>query len=38
VFKKVKDKFDKPKTVIKKEEQMIPHSTDIDWEDRLKSL
>ena len=37
-FKKIKDKFDKPKTVIKKEEPMIPHSTDIDWEDRLKNL
>ena len=37
-FKKIKDKFDKPKTVIKKEEQMIPFSTDINWEDRLKNL
>ena len=37
-FKKIKDKFDKPKTIIKKEEPMIPYSTDIDWEDRLKNL
>ena len=37
-FKKIKHKFDKPKTVIKKDEPMIPHSTDIDWEDRLSNL
>ena len=36
-FKKIIDKFDKPKTVVK-EKPMIPHSTDIDWEDRLSNL
>ena len=36
-FKKIKDKFDKPKTLIK-EKPMIPNSNDIDWEDRLSNL
>ena len=36
-FKLIKDKFDKPKTVIK-EKPIIPHSDDIDWEVRLKNL
>ena len=36
-FKKIKDKFNKPKSVVK-EKPMIPHSDDIDWEDRLSNL
>ena len=36
-FKKIKDKFDKPKTVIK-EKPMIPSSNDVEWEDRLRNL
>ena len=36
-FKKIKDKFDKPKTLIK-EKPMIPHSDDVEWEDRLSNL
>ena len=27
-FKKIRDKFDKPKTIVKKEEPMIPYSND----------
>ena len=36
-FKKIKDKFDKPKSVVK-EKPMIPHSDDVEWEDRLSNL
>ena len=32
-FKRIKDKFDKPKTVIKKEEPMIPYSNDVSSEE-----
>ena len=36
-FKKIKDKLEKPKTLIK-EKPMIPHSDDVEWEDRLSNL
>ena len=32
-FKRIKDKFDKPKTIIKKEEPMIPYSDDVSSEE-----
>ena len=34
-FKKIKHKFDKPKTVVKKEEPMIPYSNDEDMNEKF---
>jgi hypothetical protein len=36
-FKLIKDKFSNPKPTTK-EKPMIPHSDDVEWEDRLSNL